>query len=153
MLNHRWKSELLSARPVIVILFCAVVSLSARLQAEEAPTFYDPVEQQIEGWTVAIDPLLLSEEHAETGKNALAALANHLQRIKYIVSAERVTQLQKMRIWIEWKNPELGNMQYHPDQGWLKAHGHDPRLAKHVHIPIAGQLLERKMWAKHPYIF
>jgi len=152
MRNHQWNSERLPARLVIVILFCAAGSLLARLQAEEAPTFYDPVEQQIEGWTVAVDPLLLAPEHAEAGGKALTALANHLQRVKYILPEERIAQLQKMRIWIELKNPKLKNMQYHPDKGWLIAHGHDPRLAKHVHIPIAGQLLEQKMWAKHPYV-
>lgn len=152
MLNHRLESEWVNSLLVIAILFCVVILSSRHLQAEEAPQFYDPVEQQIEGWTVAVDPLLLSQENAEAGRKALAALENHLQRVKYIVSRERVVELQKLRIWVELKNSKLGNMQYHPDKGWLIAHGHDPRLAKHVHIPIAQQLLDRKMWAQHPYV-
>jgi len=67
------------------------------------------------------------------------ALANHLQRVKYIVPAERVAELQKLRIWLELDG-ELGNMQYHPDKGWLKANGHHawskesfhPRFRSHV---------------------
>ena len=43
-------------------------------------------------------------------------------------------------------------MQYHPDRGWLLANDHDPRLAKHVHIPRARNLLDRRQWAKHPYV-
>jgi dipeptidyl-peptidase-4 len=42
-------------------------------------------------------------------------------------------------------------MQYHPDRGWLIGHGHDPRLAKHVHIPRAADLYAPATWAKHPY--
>jgi len=144
MLNQWLKWDWVNSLFVLAILLSVAVSSSRRLQAEETPQFYDPVEQQIEGWTVAVDPLLLSEAHAEAGRKALAALANHLQRVKYIVSEERVVELQKLRIWVELKNAKLGNMQYHPDKGWLIAHGHDPRLAKHVHIPIAQQLLDRK---------
>ena len=66
--------------------------------------------------------------------------------------ADRLSQLQKLRIWLELENPRLGNMQYHPDRGWLIAHGHYPRLVKHVHIPRAKQLYDRGMWAKHPYV-
>lgn len=152
MLNQRLKSRRLNRWSVWVLLFSTMISLSSHLQAKDATGFYDPVEKHIEGWTVAVDPLLLAEEHADEGKKALEALANHLQRIKYIVSAERVADLQKLRIWIELKNAGLRNMQYHPDKGWLITHGQDPRLAKHVHIPIAKQLLDRKMWAKHPYV-
>lgn len=75
-----------------------------------------------------------------------------MQRIRYIVPADRLEQLQPLRIWIEWDHPELDNMQYHPDRGWLITYGHDPRLVKHVHIPCAQYLLERDTWAKHPYV-
>ena len=34
----------------------------------------------------------------------------------------------------------------------LIAHGHDPRLVKHVHIPHAHRLYARGTWAKHPYV-
>lgn len=132
--------------------FLLVLVLTAPLHAEEKTEFYDPVEKQIEGWTVSVDPQLLSKEHEETGAQALKALANHLQRVKYIVPADRLESLQKLRIWVELDNPKLGNMQYHPDKGWLISHDHDPRLAKHVHIPRAKQLFDRKMWAKHPYV-
>ena len=114
--------------------------------------FYDPVEKQIEGWTIAVDPLLLTEENKEVGEKALTALANHLQRVKYILPKDKVAELQKLRIWVELHNPVLGNMQYHPSKGWLVAHDHDPRLAKHVHIPRAKALFDRRMWAKHPYV-
>lgn len=131
---------------------CLVVGLPSWLCADEKPRFYDPVEKQIEGWSVSVDPQLLTREHEETATKAFEALANHLQRVKYIVPEDRLARLQKLRIWIELNNPKLGNMQYHPSRGWLKANGHDPRLVKHVHIPRAKQLYDRHMWAKHPYV-
>ena len=121
-------------------------------QSDGQTVFYDPVEKDIEGWTIAVDPQLLEAEHEKTASQAFAALANHLQRVKYIMPAERVKQLQELRIWLELNNSKLTNMQYHPGRGWLLANGHDPRLVKHVHIPQAKDLLDRGTWAKHPYV-
>lgn len=122
------------------------------LRAESPAPFFDPVEREVEGWKVDVDPALFSDEHAAVGEKALAALGNHLQRVKFIVPAERVTQLQQVRIWLELKHAKLDRMQYHPNRAWLVAQGHDPRLAKHVHIPVAAQLFARNMWAQHPYV-
>ena len=114
-------------------------------QADNSNTFYDPVERKIEGWTIVVDPLLLNDENNELGEKAMKALANHLQRITYIVPEKQLAQLRTMRIWLELDNPVLGNMQYHPGKDWLVKNGHDPRLVKHVHIPRARQLLDRHM--------
>ncbi|HSG69793.1 MAG TPA: metallopeptidase, partial [Planctomycetaceae bacterium] len=97
-----------------------------------------------------IDPKLLRE--TELADRAFAALANHLQRISYILPADKVKELQTLPIWIELQNTDLKNMQYHPGREWLVDHGHDPRFVKHVHIPIAKHLTDRHMWAKHPYV-
>ena len=126
--------------------------LANPLSAKEKSKFYDPVEKQLEGWTIKVDPRLLSGEGKEVGTNALEALANHLQRIKYVVPKDRLAQLRKLPIWIELDNPKLGGMQYHPDRGWLLAHGHDPRLVKHVHLPRAKSLYARGTWNKHPCV-
>ncbi|MFK8112913.1 MAG: metallopeptidase [Rubripirellula sp.] len=115
--------------------------------------FYDPIERDIEGWSVSIDPAMLDgdfPERKQVAENALRALANHLQRVTYIVPADRLKQLREMRIWIDWEH-ELSNMQYHPSRRWLTQNGYDPRLEKHVHIPRAKQLLAASQWAKHPY--
>ncbi|NNE01213.1 MAG: metallopeptidase [Pirellulaceae bacterium] len=136
-------------RLLITLAACLILCNSS--DADEPQRFYDPVKRNIEGWTVAVDPELLSDENKSVGETCLSALANHLQRIKFIVAPERVEQLQQLPIWIDWHH-ELGNMQYHPDRGWLLANDHDPRLVKHVHIPRAVQLLDRSQWAKHPYV-
>ncbi len=131
---------------------CLLLCLTHPLSAEEKNPFYVPAEKQVQGWTVKVDPKLLSGEGKEVGVRAFEALANHLQRVKYIVPEDRLAQLRKLPIWVELDNPKLGNMQYHPGRGWLLAHGHDPQLVKHVHIPRAKSLFARHMWAKHPYV-
>ncbi len=128
-------------------------------QVEPTPTparaqavWFDPVVQQIEGWTVYVDPQMLQGEHSETGARALKMLANHLQRIVILVPEPQLTKMRKLEIWIEYRHPTLASMQYHPNLGWLTSHGHDPRLAKKVHIPRAESLLARDQMIKHPAV-
>jgi hypothetical protein len=104
----------------------------------------------VEGWTVVIGPDLQPSDQDEFRQKALKALANQLQRVTYIVPADRVAELKKLPIWLD-REHKLGGMQYHPDRGWLLAHGHDGRLVKHVHIPRAAELWSSHTYAKHPY--
>ena len=138
---------------VLTALFLSlVVSGSFTDAAEKKKVFYDPITKNVEGWTIRVDPKLLAPGNKEVSEQAFGALTNHLQRVKYIVDAEHVRQLQKLPIWMDLSHPELTNMQYHPSKKWLIEHGHDPRLAKHVHLPQAERLYARYMWAKHPYV-
>ncbi|MCA9249068.1 MAG: metallopeptidase [Planctomycetales bacterium] len=142
----------MSVTVIAIVLVMYSNALRADEQATDKSQFYDPIQRQIAGWTVKVDPALLADEQQELCAQAMEALANHLQRICYIVPADRVEKLQAMPIWLELHNEKLGAMQYHPDRGWLLANGHDPRLVKHVHIPRAKDLIERRTWAKHPYV-
>jgi dipeptidyl-peptidase-4 len=112
----------------------------------------EPVVRDIEGWTVHIDPEMLDGEHEKEGAKALAMLANHLQRIKILVPPAQLEKMQTIEIWIEHAHPRLGAMQYHPSKRWLVSHGHDPRLAKKVHITRAAELLSRHQMLKHPAV-
>ncbi len=143
-----------------VIVLCLLCSCATGFSAEAKSTsrepdktakkFYDPVAKELEGWQLKVDPKLLADK--EMADRTFDALANHLQRIKYILPKEKVQVLQKLPIWIELNNTELASMQYHPDRGWLLANGHDSRLVKHVHLPRAASLTSPGMWAKHPYV-
>jgi len=135
-----------------LVLLSLMVFGITRLSSADEPKFYDPAERKVEGWTIKVDPKLLAGENEAASKAAFEALANHLQRIKYIVPEDRLAKLRELPIWLELDNSKLGNMQYHPDRGWLVKNGHDPRLAKHVHLPRASSLTDPKMWAKHPYV-
>ena len=113
---------------------------------------FDPVVQDIEGWTVHVDPAMLEGDHQKEGAAALKMLANHLQRIAILVEGEQLDKMQKLEIWIEHHHPTLGGMQYHPGLRWLESNGHDPRLVKKVHIPRAKALLSRQQMIKHPAV-
>jgi hypothetical protein len=125
----------------------------AKSAAKELKTArFDPVEKDIEGWTVHVDPQMLKGEHSQAGVKALKMLANHLQRVAVLMPADKLAEMRKLEIWIEHQHPTLGSMQYHPSIGWLRSHGHDPRLAKKVHIPRAKALLSRQQMIKHPAV-
>ncbi len=138
-----------SALLLVTTLF-TITSTTNRCRGDNPQKPAELIERVIEGWTVVVDPQLLDEANRVQGEACLKALANHLQRVTYILPEDRVIQLQKLRIWIDWEH-KLTNMQYHPSRGWLLANDHDPRLVKHVHIPRAKALLDRGQWAKHPY--
>ena len=140
-------------------LAAAVAALSMALAESPAPAvkaqaapWVTPVERNIEGWTVSIDPALLEGEHKEEGDRALKMLANHLQRIVILMPEKQLAELRTIGIQIEHSHPELGNMQYHPGKDWLMAKGYDPDLVKKVHIPQARALLSRDQMLKHPAV-
>ncbi len=122
------------------------------LSAPDKEKYYKPVKKDVEGWSIAVDPELLKLKNKAVADKAFKALANHLQRVKFILPEAKVKELQKLPIRLELNNDRLGNMQYHPDRGWLLANRHDPALVKHVHIPRAAALFAPHMWAKHPYV-
>lgn len=105
---------------------------------------------ELEGWRVHVDPELRSAEHAELGERALQMLANHLQRVQILVPETALKELRRVEFWIDYRHPSLRGMQYHPSEGWLRGNGHDPRLAKKIHICEASQLLSREQMLKHP---
>jgi len=57
--------------------------------------------QEIEGWTVHVDPQLVEGENSEEGARALKMLANHPQRIAILLPEEQPVRMQKLEICIE----------------------------------------------------
>jgi hypothetical protein len=62
---------------------------------------FNAVMQEIEGWTVHVDPQLVEGEHSEEGARALKMLANHPQRIAILLPEEQPVRRQKLEICIE----------------------------------------------------
>jgi len=133
-------------------LIYALTLTAFTLVAQKDVNYYKPVIKDVEGWRIAVEPKLLEQENKEVADKAFVALANHLQRVKFILPEAKVKELQKLPIRLELNNQRLGSMQYHPSRSWLRANRHDPALVKHVHIPRAKALYDRGMWAKHPYV-
>ena len=131
--------------PILALVIAPAISSLAQNR-------FDPVKRDVEGWTVHVEPALLDGEHKEEGAKALTMLANHLQRIKILVPAGPLQKMQALEIWMEHDHPKLKSMQYHPSRDWLVNNGHDPRLAKKVHITQARELLSRGQMLKHPAV-
>ncbi|MEA3368393.1 MAG: hypothetical protein U9R68_09805, partial [Planctomycetota bacterium] len=106
--------------------------------------------RQIEGWTVHVDTQLLDADHEAVGKKALRVLANKLYEIARIVPADRLAHLRRVPIYFDYDHA-LGNMQYHPDVGWLRDHGYDTAMAKAVHIPSVRHFLSAIQPREQPF--
>ena len=119
--------------------------------AKESPKFATPFMEKIEGWTIEFSPDLQDANQSKFFRQVKKALANHLQRILYLLPKEKSQALRKLVIRVD-RNHKLGNMQYHPNRGWLLANGHDPSLEKRVHVPRARALIDRGTWIKHQYV-
>jgi hypothetical protein len=145
--KFEWPERLRKAKEAIR---AAAVNRSGEANAKPPGVRFDPVEREIEGWKIHIDPALLEGDHHEEGTRALVMLANNLQRIAILVPAGPLAKLRQCEIWIEWNHPTLTSMQYHPGRDWLVKNGHDPRLTKKVHIPQAAALFSREQMLKHP---
>ena len=134
------------------MLACAAMAGGAAGAEVRKIGWFEPVEKEVEGWKVYVDPAMLEGEHREEGQRALKMLANHLQRIAILIPEKPLADLRKVGIWIEHSHPELNSMQYHPGKKWLIGKGYDPRLVKKVHVPQARRLLSRQQLLKHPAV-
>ena len=109
--------------------------------------------REIEGWKVRVDDRLLGDlPDAPTGMRALRFLEAKLVEIKAVVPAERLKDLQDVTIVLDLNCGNLRAMQYHPDAGWLKAHGFPIDLAKCVHLPHAADLPTRRNINVQPWV-
>ena len=138
-------------RRAFIVLCLTLISQSGWAKEPKKPRF-DPIIQKIEGWTVHVDPALLKGKEKELGARALRMLGDHLNRISILLPKDKLQKMRKLEIWIELRHPSLRPMQYHPSIGWLKSHGHGPRLAKTVHNPHAADLISRRQLIKHPAV-
>ena len=136
-------------KKLLTLIFCCAGPFGCHAQEL---SFFDPVQKEIEGWRVHVEPDLINGEHQELGKQALMMLANHLQRIKIVLPDTAVAKLQTIEFWIETRHPKSRSMCYHPSRRWLEDNDHDPRLARKVHVTRAAELLSREQMLKHPAV-
>lgn len=133
------------------VLFLAIVPLGYLAQAQPADsTFPKPFTQRVEGWVVEFGIELKEETNAQVFNQSVKALANHLQRITYLMPKSKLEELQKFSIRVDLEH-QLDSMQYHRNPQWLVEYGFDSSLQKRVHIPRAHLLFDRRMWLKQPY--
>jgi len=113
-----------------------LLALSASA-AENTPVANDPPKatyqtQEIEGWKVHINDLLMKDDKAVTEK-MLVLLTAHLKEIVRVVPAKSVAHLRKIPLWLNPPYPGIGpRAEYHPGAGWLKAQKRNPEMVKGV---------------------
>jgi hypothetical protein len=116
-------------------LFVSGVSLLILLlpsAASQAQTQESHVTQDILGWTVHVNRMLLSSDSAKT-ERALELLKDQLEEIVRVVPENSVTELKKVPLWF---SPEYAGTQpraeYHPGAGWLRDNNRDPAMVKGI---------------------
>jgi hypothetical protein len=129
-----------------------LLPLAALLIAPPVNSPASRTPRDVEGWTVRVDNRLFEKPNEELGRRALRFLENKLADIKAVVPEDRVRKLQAVVIVLDLNCGDLGPMQYHPSAGWLKAHGHDPSLARCVHLPRAADVATRRNIREQPWV-
>ena len=122
------------------LIALSLLAISA-LAAEKPPIPTAHTPRDIEGWSVRVDDRLLKGEGAALGERALKLLTARLVAITIVVPEKALAKLRAITIELDLDYGDLRIMQYHPDTGWLKAHGYSETLAKCVHIPGAEEFL------------
>jgi dipeptidyl-peptidase 4 len=84
------------------------------------------------GWTVHINPELLSDSPEATAR-ALVLLEKQLDEIIRVVPEKAVVELKKVPLYFSpTYGGKRGGAEFHPDAGWLRNNGRDPNMAKGV---------------------
>jgi len=94
--------------------------------ADRKPPAYE--HRIVHGWTLVVSRRLLDEE-STTATKALKLLNSKLQEIAKSVPKDAVTELRKVKIWLEHPKDGVSKCAaYHPSAKWLTDHGHNPAM-------------------------
>lgn len=149
------KVSFASALTLLVLTSLPVLAAEDKPEKKEPPLQAQPAsrtKKDVEGWTLRVDDRLLTGEKELLGKTALRFIEAKLFELKAVVPAPRVKELQTITIVLDLECGDLKPMQYHPDAGWLKAHGFSPDLAKCVHLPRAVDVASRRNINEQPWV-
>lgn len=135
-------------RPSLALALLSAGLLVALARGAEAP-LDEPafaLTQQyesrvVEGWTVLVNRDFLAGQ-PELAERALTLLRSQLDQVVRRLPGEAVATLRGVKIWLEEAEPHHPCMAYHPDAGWLKAHGMNPEKARCVEIANARNFLK-----------
>jgi hypothetical protein len=108
--------------------------------------------RDLEGWQVLVDDRLLAAPQEELGSRTLRFLEAKLVEIKIVVPADKVKELQKVKLVLDLNHGKLISMQYHPSADWLKANGYSPDLEKCVHLPRAADVVTIRNVREQPWV-
>ncbi len=97
---------------------------------------YDPTEiyerSVIAGFTVLVHPEV--RRHPDDWVAALKEIEQQLWQIVRVVPDDKLTELRKVRIWVEWQKRKNGAAEFHVSAAWLRQNGYNPEKAGDVEI-------------------
>jgi hypothetical protein len=88
--------------------------------------------RDVEGFSVLVNPRVL--EHEAEATEAIAELKKQLAAITRVVPVKPLTDLRRVRIWMEWNARPGGAAEFHRSAEWLKGNGYNPEKAGSVEI-------------------
>jgi hypothetical protein len=105
----------------------------------------------VQGWNIRVEKKLL-EDHPQLARKALELAEIQLGDISWVLPPQRVEELRRVEIVLDFDRPGLKNMQYHPSRKWLKNNGHAEDLEKCVHIPQVQGFINLKKSNTQPWV-
>jgi len=96
------------------------------------------------GWTVLVSETL-EYEHPQAMQKTLDEVSQQLQRIRRVLPAGPLAQLQKVPVWLEHQDRDLATTCYHISREWLRSRGYNPDKADGVEITHAERFLEESV--------
>ncbi len=131
------------SRGLLAMLLAGMIVDLAR-GVEQTSQGFEPTTayrvHHLEGWEVLVNGRFL-ESNPPRAEKTLELLRFQLYQIVRRLRPEAVANLRKVRIWVELDEPHHPCMAYHPDAGWLRAHGMNPDKARCVEIANAENFL------------
>lgn len=110
---------------------------TAPSSAETPSSAFHPTEAyrtvELRGWKLLVLDELI-EKHPRTWGQVREVVDAQLLGITRMVPRKAVVKLQQVPIWIEYANPKVACMCYHPSRGWLSNNGFNPEKAGAVEL-------------------
>lgn len=94
----------------------------------------------IAGWTLQVEPKLI-HEHPKLWEAVRVEATRQLEGIARVVPDGPLAKLRQITFWIHIDSPTSPCMAFHPEAGWLREHGGDPRMAGGVEMGNAANFV------------
>ncbi len=112
-----------AARPRLLALLLPALLLAAAPTPAGGPRpMADYARTSMHGFEVLVAPAVLA--HADDAARTRAELDRQLAAIAAALPAERVAELRRTRIWVEWDARPEGAAEFHVSADWLRANGY-----------------------------
>ncbi|MGL4460876.1 MAG: hypothetical protein ACRC1K_01895, partial [Planctomycetia bacterium] len=95
---------------------------------------------KVEGFEVLVHPEL--KLHPVEAATAEEELRSQLKTIVRTLPAAAVTELKKVRLWMEWRAKPEGAAEFHPSREWLTENGYNPEKTGAVELSNAVNFVE-----------